>query len=611
MCGIFGLFGRSLQFDDERSVLQALAHRGPDGGHVHRIGSDRMLGHTRLAIIDLTDNANQPMVGLDGRLVAVCNGEIYNVRELRQAIPDYPWITDHSDTETILAAYWRWGREFVTHLRGMFSFALWDNVDQSLFLAVDRFSIKPLLIAESSGVLAFASTAQALKAMGFPLKPNTRAVHSWLADGIIDTGIETFFEGITQVPAATLAEWRNGVLHTERYWAPPSSSPRVVNLDEITGWLDDAVQSHLLSDVPVGINLSSGLDSNLIRLRAKSLGHPLHSFSFGFPGTVYDEPARVSSLMSDDDQWTITSITPEEMWRDMIDVSRIMETPLGGVAIYGHYRNAVTANSLGYKVLMAGEGADEIFGGYKYYVEAAIIDLWKSGNQEAAYALYQQFSNRDPDSWNQTPEYLVRSLSQTMIARAPDGTALNRSFLTEAFSTSCKLPPVPAPLTESARAAMWNDLAYMKLPKLLRWQDRAYMAHGIEIRVPFLDHLLVEKMQAVPIAQLFENGHTKAPLRHLAESMMPSEYFRQPKLYVATPQREWLKKDLRTRIEEWLDPAALVVREGYIDLEKLRAAYRNYCNEDQLGNSFFIWKFLALEALFQGMFASSQAKVVR
>lgn len=605
------MFGSALSPGFAAEALTALAHRGPDGSRALALGPDRLLGHTRLAIIDLDERADQPMIGLGGQLTMVFNGEIYNAPELRAAIPDYPWTTDHSDTETVLASYWRWGSEFVRHLNGMFALALWDAAEERLVLAVDRFGIKPLLLAHCGDSLAFASNAAALGALGAPLEPNERAIHSWLADGVTDTGPETYFAGINQLPAATVAEWRNGDLRFDRYWSPPVPDAHTVDLDIIGTWLDEAVESHLLSDVPVGVNLSSGLDSNLLRLRAKTVGAPLHAYSFGFPGTPYDEPARVRPALSGDDPWTVTPISPFDLWRDLVDVTRTLEMPLGGVAIYGHYRNAEAARAGGHKVLLAGEGADEIFGGYKYYVEAAIAQLWRGGDRTGAQALLDSFAARDPSEWQTSPARLAQSAAQPTVARAPDGTALTGGFLTAGFAASQKVDPVPNVPWDAdrfpVRAAMWRDLAHTKVPKLLRWQDRSYMAHGVEIRVPFLDHVLVERLQGVSVRQLFHGGHTKAPLRQLAERLLPSDYFQQPKLYVATPQREWLKKDLRQQVEDWLDPGAALVRHGFVDLERLRTAFVAYCEDEALGNSFFIWKFVALEALFQAHFQPNLA----
>lgn len=607
MCGIFGSFDRRLDGADPARALSAMASRGPDGAAIRPLGPDRLFGHTRLSVVDLDQSADQPLAGLGEALWIVFNGEIYNAPALRAQIPDYPWQTDHSDTETILAAYWKWGEAFVEHLRGMFAFALWDGRSASLYLAVDRFSIKPLLWTREGGGLAFASTAAALNALGVPLAPNERAVHSWLADGVLDTGQETFFAGIDQVPAATIARWRDGELSLRRYWTPAETAPRETSVDEIAGWLDEATACHLLADVPVGINLSSGLDSNVLRLRAKASGSPLHAFTFSFPDTVYDEAARVAPIMSDDDPWTVTAIEPEDLWRDLIPLTRSMEMPLGGLAIYGHARNAAAAREAGFKVLFAGEGADEIFSGYKYYAEAAIAEAWNRGERDAASALWQAFAKEDREGWRLGPEALACRRDQTAIARAPDGTALNVGFLSDAFAQTDRLAPPPLPQGEPVRALMWRDLAHMKVPKLLRWQDRAYMASSVEIRLPYLDHPLVERMQQVPIEALLAGGHAKAPLRAIAERLLPSDYFRLPKLYVATPQREWMKRDLHDRIDAWLDPGAALVRRGYVDLERLRSAYRDYCEQPELGNSFFIWKFLALEAMFQGLFEGASA----
>lgn len=605
MCGIFGVFGRPLSEPAIAGALAALAPRGPDGQGARRLAEDAVMGHTRLAIIDLAETADQPMDGLDGRLTLVFNGEIYNAPALRAAIPDYPWRTDHSDTETILAAYWKWGDAFVEHLRGMFALALWDRAEDRLLLAVDRFSIKPLYLHEDAGALAFASTASAIAATGVPLRPDLATVHTFLDDGVLETTERTFFAGITQLLPATLAVWQGGRLTRRQYWERPlaaEAAPRDVPLDEVEAWIDESLSSHLLSDVPVGLCLSSGLDSNLLRVRAQALGHTLPAFSFGFPGTVYDEPGRIAPLLGGHPA-TATPVDPAAMWDDLVEATRRIELPLGGVAIYGHYLNARAARDAGHKVLLAGEGSDEIFGGYRYYAETAIARLWRDGRAAEAADLLAAFQAREPGAWPATAEALVARLdAQAGAARAPDGTTLNETFLSRDFAATAKLPPVPTADGDPVRAGMWTDLRHTKLPKLLRWQDRCYMAAGVEVRVPFLDHVLAERAAALPVETMFSGGTTKAHLRRLAQRHLPAAFLDQPKLYVATPQREWLKEDLAERIGALLTPDAALARHGLIDMDRLRARWQAWRTEPALGNSFFLWKVIVSEALFQAFF---------
>jgi asparagine synthase (glutamine-hydrolysing) len=604
MCGIFGVFGTKVGQPAIDAALAALAPRGPDGAACADVGGAGLLGHTRLAIVDLDARADQPMRGLGGRLTIVFNGEIYNAPALRRELTDYPWTTDHSDTETILAAYARWGLDCVEHLRGMFAFALWDAAEARLVLAVDRFSIKPLLLAERQGALCFASTAAALGRLGVPLAPHLPAVHSWLADGQLETGPATFFDGIRQLPAAHIGVWQNGRLAMRRYWMPPETAPRSIGAEEAEAWVGEALRSHLLSDVPVGLNLSSGLDSAVLHALAKEAGQPLHAFTFSFPGTVYDEAERARPAMGADDPWSVTPIEPAALWRDFAAATESLETPLGGVAIYGHWRNARTARDAGYKVLLAGEGADEVFGGYKYYAEEAIADLWRAGRHADADRLFAEFAAEDAEEWRGSAAALAarRDTGGGARLKAPDGTSLASGFLTRPFAATAKLGAPPLIAGEPVRAAMWTDLAYLKLPKLLRWQDRCYMASSVEVRVPYLDHVLVERMAAASPAALFAGGVTKAPLRRMAERLLPAAFLARPKLYVATPQREWLKHDLRREVEALLDPGAALVESGLVDLPALRSAYRAYAEEAALGNSFFIWKFVAMEHLFQCFF---------
>jgi asparagine synthase (glutamine-hydrolysing) len=608
MCGIFGAFGVSLPDSAIEQALAALRPRGPDGQGYHRLSDSQVMGHTRLAIIDLSQMADQPMRGLDGRLWLIFNGEIYNAAEIRATVSDYPYQTNHSDSEAILAAYARWGLDCVDHLRGMFAFALWDAAEQRLMLAVDRFSIKPLYLhRRDDGGIIFASTASALGGAGVPLAPNMAAFHAFLADGVLETSEQTFFDGINQLPAATVATWTpDGTWNAYPYWDCPVSSPQdgpAVSLEEIGSWIDETLSLHLLSDVPVGVCLSSGLDSNLVRARAAALGTDLHGFAFGFPGTAYDEPSRTRASFGAGVAISETAITAEALWNDLTAATRALELPLGGVAIYGHYRNAQTARRQGITVLLGGEGADEVFGGYRYYAEAAIGDLWRRGEQAAAQDLYTAFAAAEPGGWPQGPAALAARLDRPAEAKAPDGTSLAETFLTADFAASPSLPTAPSAEGDPVRAAMWRDMRHLKLPKLLRWQDRCYMASGVEVRVPFLDHRLFERMARVPTARLFHGGVTKSPLRALLEQTIPGWKNTQPKLYVATPQREWLKHDLAAAVSERLSPDAFTVQRGMVDLDRLRARTTAWQGEEALGNSFFLWKFLVVEAFFAAFFS--------
>jgi asparagine synthase (glutamine-hydrolysing) len=255
--------------------------------------------------------------------------------------------------------------------------------------------------------------------------------------------------------------------------------------------------------------------------------------------------------------------------------------------------------------LLGGEGADEVFGGYRYYAEAAIGDLWRRGEQAAAQDLYDAFAAAEPGGWPHDPAALATRLDRPAEAKAPDGTSLAETFLSADFAASPSLPQVPTAQGDPVRTAMWRDMRHLKLPKLLRWQDRCYMASGVEVRVPFLDHRLFERMARVPTARLFRGGVTKAPLRELLEQTIPGWKNTQPKLYVATPQREWLKHDLAAAVAQRLTADALTVQCGMVDLDRLRARTTAWQGEQALGNSFFLWKFLAAEAFFEAFFTGT------
>jgi asparagine synthase (glutamine-hydrolysing) len=609
MCGIFGMLGRPGTESLARQVVSDLKHRGPDDDGF-QLFPEGWLAHTRLSIIDLSPLGRQPMANARGTAWITFNGEIYNYLELRGTLRDYPFRTQ-TDTEVILAAYERWGPACVRHLRGMFAFGLWDAERKRLLCATDRFSIKPLYYSWDGRRFVFSSEVKPIASSGVPLRLDAEALYDYLAFGLLDHGERTLFDGIAQLRPGTSLVLENGRLSVAPYWsidadraleADGEARPDALT-DRVETSLLDAVRFHLRGDVEIGLSLSSGLDSTLLRAL---IGHvrrgpqPLQCFTYSFPDTPYDEWKRGSGGWTDDGcQYHRVELRPAALLDDLQRLIHVMEGPVGGLGIYGYWRNAKQAADCGIKVLLDGQGADETFAGYRYYYEERVRQLWDEGDRDSARDEFARLRRDHGEPAGNVAEW-VRTHRPDGGVRAPDSTALTSSYVAPAFAArfSGRPPAFPAPFQDAVKNAMYRDLLFVKIPKLLRFQDRCAMAWGVEVRVPYLDHPLVEQLFAVPTPRLINGGLTKSLMRTIAARHLTGDVLRTPKLYVAAPQREWVKRALRGPLETLIQESVLAER-GYVEKATLLQQFRDYVRTSELGNSFFIWKFMNLELWYR------------
>lgn len=615
MCGIVGVVGQPGTPALARQVLAALKHRGPDDEGVEFF-SDGWMAHTRLSIIDLSPLGRQPMANARGTVWITYNGEIYNYVELRRELQGYPFRT-HTDTEVILAAYDRWGLDCLRHLRGMFAFGLWDAPRKRLLCATDRFSIKPLYYHHDGTRFIFSSEATPIALCGVPLRPNAPALYDYLAFGLVDHGSETLFEGISQLRPGTYVVVQDGHVAVRRYWdlehAAESSDPGASE-QEVEATLIEALRLHLRGDVEVGLSLSSGLDSNVLRALLTRMNHratPLQCFTYSFPGTPYDEAGPSSGAAADDGCVRhAVELSPGSLLDELGDLVDIMEGPVGGLGIYGYWRSAKLAADHGIKVLLDGQGADETFAGYRYYYDLKVQQLWARGDRAAAVEEFHRISRAHGEPAKDFGAWLAARPTRAMVM-APDSTLLTSGYAHPDFAApfSAREPVFPGPSSCAVKNGMYRDLFFLKIPKLLRFQDKCAMAWGVEVRVPYLDHVLVETLATVPTTRLLHGGVTKPLLRTIAKSYLPEERLRPTKLYVSAPQREWIKTALKPAIEQMIQESVLA-EHGYILKEALRRQFQAYAASPELGNSFFIWKFMNLELWYRRCCVSQPLPVV-
>jgi asparagine synthase (glutamine-hydrolysing) len=429
MCGISAIAGPGWAPEDLAAMIEAQRHRGPDdtGSYLDRSASIG-LGHNRLSIIDLSSAGHQPMASPDGRVWIAFNGEIYNYLELRAELSDYPFRT-RTDTEVILAAYCRWGERCLDRLQGMFAFVLWDGREGTLSAVRDRFGVKPLHYAHRDGALLLASEIKALHAAGVPAEPDRTTWASYFAAGITDHGDRTFWRDVQAVPPGHLLTWDRGRVALRRWYDVADQTgralddrPQDVVADEYLSLLRESVRLRFRADVPVGINLSGGLDSSVLLgvvQEVQGTGSDVRAFTFVTGDPHYDELPWVRQMLA-------RTSHPSEVCRlDASDVPALAESvqrtqdePFGGLPTLCYARLFDRARALGVKVLLDGQGLDEQWAGYDYYTGDAALDAASTVQGTASPA-------RLPHSG--VPRRSRLSAAADTVPRSPEKPAVSRS----------------------------------------------------------------------------------------------------------------------------------------------------------------------------------------
>ncbi|HYR28978.1 MAG TPA: asparagine synthase (glutamine-hydrolyzing), partial [Thermoanaerobaculia bacterium] len=492
MCGIYGIIGaNALRYPDVVDEMgAALRHRGPDG-HAVLTHPHARIGTERLRIIDLHERADQPFASPDNSVWLEANGEIYNAAEIRARYKDYPFRSK-SDVESILPLYLEHGVRAVEQLDGMFGLAIWDDRTRTLILARDRAGEKPLFYADVKGEILFASELQCLlRHPDVPRDLDRLAIDQYLALGYVPEP-RTPFTAIRRVPAGTLMRFEDGREQSYRYWNPEAFviQPRTAKdaIAETERLIENAVSKQVMSDVPVGVFISGGLDSSLLAtLASKKIGvDKVHTFSAQFAEESYDESADAALLA----QHMRTKHVPvradeETLLEALRHVTTRVAEPLADPAILPTFLLARTAREH-VKVILSGEGADELFGGYPTYLGHKIAPLYDAMPAFARAAL-RKLAYALPSSGKKvTIEYLLKKFVSD--AERPWIERHLRWFGTGLPATS--LPDIEVSGEDALTGAMLLDYRSYLRDNLLVKVDRATMLSSVEARAPYLDRYL-------------------------------------------------------------------------------------------------------------------------
>jgi len=572
MCGIAGILqppGGRYYPEQTARMTAALAHRGPDGEAFWQTDDRSVLfGHRRLSVIDLSTAAAQPMrraftdVGdLPLPLTIVYNGEIYNYIELRAELETLGYrFNTASDTEVILAAYHCYGDECVEYFDGMFAFAIWDEETEELFAARDRFGEKPFFYTTDGDAFLFASEMKALWAAGIPKEHNLKMLFNFITIGYTGNPAkpgETFYTNIQKLPPASRLYYTPGTqeLVIDKYW-DIDAEQTPVKMDEeeairqFSQLFSKSVSRRLRSDVPVGTSLSGGLDSSsIIAAIATASGLAPKTFTATFPGFDKDEEQQAALVAGRFGlQQHTVACTAEKMLADWDRICYHQEEPFGSASIAAQFDVFELAQQQQVKVLLDGQGADETLAGYHKYYKWYWQELFqkrrlmRSGEVKAA----RQLGITEPFGFRNVIASLFPELAAVVLERQYLFHALEQEDLTRNFvKLQSKEAYYTTPEIFNLNGALYFNSCVYGLEELLRFADRNSMAHGREVRLPFLNHELVEFVFSLSPAVKIREGRTKWILRKTMDQQLPDSItWRKDKTGFEPPQAQWMQNPL-------------------------------------------------------------------
>lgn len=561
MCGIAGIISQHNQTEALRKMLISQHHRGPDFTGSWSDNTLAYLGHNRLAIIDLKAQSNQPFHCAENRYTITFNGEIYNYIELKKELENhYNFYTD-SDTEVLLNAYKYWGKECLHHFRGMWSFAIWDKQENTLFASRDRFGVKPFYYVQTKDAFAFASEPKAFWAANLVKKEwNNIVLSRYLSQANYGMPDECMFANIHQLPGGHSLTWQANKIIIKKWYHFEKEVHKIKHTksafeiqNELKALLEENIKLRLRSDVPVGFNLSGGVDSTLLfQLIRKQLNYDKTSaFTFYSNDVKYDETDWVKQIIGDSGfKWQKCLVDKYSIAEFAEKIQHHADEPYSGIATLAYARTFEEARKNNYIVLLDGSGIDEQFAGYDYYTKTTDLNV--------------QGTTTSPVRLN--------CLDNDFIALA------NKSIYAK-------------PFVNEILNLQYRDTIYTKLQRDMRFNDRISMAFSTELREPFLDHKLFEYAFALPLEYKIHNGQRKYIIRQIIKESLNTPLVEAPKRPVQTPQREWLSNDLK----DWVIEMTNIATNNYAFLNKKETKreldlFFNQNNE----NSFYIWQWITL-----------------
>lgn len=615
MCGIAGIISANpglVSVQRVKNMTDAIAHRGPDGEACWMApGGQVALGHRRLSIIDLSELAAQPMHYM-GRYTIVYNGEVYNYRELKIILEKQGYaFRSQSDTEVILAAYDAWGTNCLEYFDGMFAFAIWDEKEQLLFAARDRFGEKPFYYHIDKEQFVFASEMKALWAAGIEKTMNERMLFNYLTLGYVqnpkDPG-ETFYTNIHKLPGRCFLIY-DGRRHTATqhgYWdidihATDTSISEAAAAEQLRVLLSLSVDRRLRSDVPVGTSLSGGLDSSSVLAyihQAAERPATLQTFSAVFPGFARDESERIA-LTAGSFGVVNHRVQPgaDDLIRDFNRICYHQEEPFQSASIVAQYKVFELAKQHGVTVLLDGQGADEILGGYPKYYQWYWRELYRQNKPLLRKELGQAVLTGQECQWSWKHKLAARlpHFAESYLVRQRGRQQRGHADLSSGFTDSFGVSHYEVPQVPTLNGVLYYNTFLNGLEELLQYADRNSMAHGREVRLPFLYHELAAFIFSLPAGYKIRDGYTKWLLRKSMEPVLPAAIvWRKDKVGFEPPQQIWMQD--KRLIEYIREGQRVLIKKGVLRpavLDKKIQPQETHAADN------FDWRYLVAGTLLQ------------
>jgi asparagine synthase (glutamine-hydrolysing) len=616
MCGIAGFIGGEYSRDSAEQLIDGMCrvirHRGPDDQGTW-VGDGVALGMRRLSIIDLS-GGHQPIFNEDRSILVVFNGEIYNYRELQRELHrrGHSFATD-CDTEAIVHAYEEYGDDCVLHLRGMFTFAIWDVKRRRLFAARDRFGKKPLNYYWDGRRLIFGSEIKSILEVGIPREVNPIALDEYLAYGYVPAP-NTLFQGVQKVPAGHVLTYEAGQVKTTRYWElpfePTCPDDEATALEKTRTLLKDAVQVRLMSDVPLGAFLSGGVDSSIVvGLMSELMSQPVKTFSIGFEDEIENElpyARRVAEHFGTDHHEfvvkpNLVSVLPELVWG--------YDEPFADSSMLPTYYVSKLAREF-VTVALTGDGGDEIFGGYMSYQRELAIDRLPAGIRFAGRHVGRHIAARMPEGMR--GKRRLGDLGSDLATRAvgadlvfPPGSRMSL-YGSDFYAQVRDHQPRERKLSlfratghlDTAARMQYADAHLYLTDDILVKVDKASMLNSLETRTPMLDQHLVAYVASLPSALRTRDGTLKYLLKLVAADMLPADVLTRRKHGFGIPLERWLRRDLAGYARDLLDSPRAHQR-GIFEPAYVRNLLRSHSGSRIMRTGAQIWTLLCLELWFQ------------
>ncbi len=608
MCGFVAFIQQTpeVDMDSARQAIQMITHRGPNAGGEWR-EDEVMLLHRRLSIIDLA-SGGQPMRSGDDRYVIVFNGEIYNFPELRnQLAHERIRLKTRSDTEVIVEGYRLWGEKVVERLNGIFAFVIWDRQEHQVFAARDRLGIKPLCWALSGGGLIVSSTLEPFEALNGFRKIDPVAVRDLMSFGYIPSP-RTILQGVSKLEPGSQLYWRFGEHNPTitQYWSPPGEDVDAMppSSEELEELLDRAVARQMISDVPIGAFLSGGIDSSLlVALMARHTNKPVQTFSCAFADSRVNE-SPIAELVAQQFETDHRVLQAEELGpQNLLDILANLDEPFADPAVIPTYAlSKMTSSSV--RVALSGDGADEVFGGYPKYLRGQSVSSglpfgrqldgllralpWRPQGMASLY--WRMFSSQALMPWSATRfgdfPVFPKDIRQLINPLYHECAQVDQFFSPwERKAGRMKLP-------FGTDLLMRTDLETYLSENCLVKTDRASMLSSLEVRVPYLDEKILDRILPLSADKKIVNGELKSLLLPLAKRILPQEVWNRPKHGFTVPLTDLLAGNWRSAVESVLDWGEVNV--DFFNYKYLRRLHRVNISDRNMGS--YLWNPFVLLA---------------